>query len=123
MKLLSQMTTDESLDAMCVVAPRFQNILDDKELIDELAKKLPKGEHSQIEIYRFAMSRIFVLLPVVMKNHREDVYNILSAFTENTAEECGKQNILKTMGQVRKLLKDEALMDFFASASGSAQSA
>lgn len=123
MKLFSQMTTDESMDAMCIIAPHFQNILDDKELITELQRKLPKGEHTPQEIYRFGAYRIFVLLPIILKNHRADVYGVLSAFNGLSVEECGKQNLLTTMMQVRTLLNDKEFVNFFKSFTDSAQSA
>lgn len=123
MRLFSQMTTDESMDAMCIIAPHLQSIFDDKELIAELQRKLPKGEHTKLEIYRFGASRIFVLLPVVLKEHRADVYGVLSAFNGLTEEECGKQNVIATMVQVRALLNDKEFVNFFRSFTDSAQSA
>jgi hypothetical protein len=123
MRLLSQMTTDETCDVLCIAAPHIQNMAEDKNLIAEVQRKLPKGEHTQIDVYRFGLTRVSNLVPIFLKDHREDVYAILSLFNGLTPEECGKQNFLATVAQVTELLKDEDFVNFFKQYFGAEQKA
>ncbi len=121
MRLFSQMTTDEICDVLCIAAPRIQNMADDKNLVKELQRVLPKGEHSNMDIQRFGISRLSVLVPIILKDHRADLYCILSLFNGKTEQECGKQNIMETLAQARELLSDKDFVDFFKSSFGAGQ--
>lgn len=123
MRLLSQMTTDETCDALCIAAPCIQNMADDKKLIAELQRVLPKDEHSQMGVYRFWVSRIAVIIPIVLKDHRTDLYGVLSPFNGLSAEACGKQPLMATLSQVKELCSDKDFVDFFSSFFGTAQKA
>lgn len=123
MRLLSQMTTDETCDVLCIAAPHIQNMADDKNLIAEVQRRLPKGEHTQIDVYRFGLTRVANLVPIFLKDHREDVYAILSLFNGLTPEECGKQCFLSTLAQINELVKDEDFVNFFKQSFGTAQKA
>ncbi len=115
MKLLSQMTTDEVCDALCIAAPAVQAMADDEQLVAEMQRVLPQGNHSRMDIYRFGVSRLAVLVPIVLKNHRTDLFTVLSPFNGVSVEDCGKQGFLVTLGQVRELVKDRDFVDFFSS--------
>lgn len=123
MRLLSQMTTDETCDVLCIAAPHIQNMADDKNLIAEVQRRLPKGEHTQIDVYRFGLTRVVNLVPIFLKDHREDVYAILSLFNGLTPEECGKQGFLSTLAQINELVNDEDFVNFFKQSFGTAQKA
>lgn len=123
MRLLSQMTTDETCDVLCIAAPHIQNMAVDKNLIAEVQRRLPKGEHTQIDVYRFGLTRVVNLVPIFLKDHREDVYAILSLFNGLTPEECGKQGFLSTLAQINELVKDEEFVNFFKQSFGTEQKA
>lgn len=91
---LSELTTDESLDALCVLTPYINNIVIDQDLTEELRRKVN---------------------PDNLKNHRLDVYGILSVLNGKTPQEIGKQNFLVTAKQIRDVVKDKELLDFFRS--------
>lgn len=113
MRLLSQMTNDEAADALCICAPCIKNLADDKKLVSELSRTLPKDEHSQMGVYRFWTSRIAVLVPIVLKDHRTDFYGILCAFNGLSEVECGAQPLMQTLAQVKELCNDKDFVDFF----------
>lgn len=123
MRLLSQMTTDETADVLCIAAPCIQHMAEDKGLCKELSRTLPKDEHSQMGVYRFWVARIAVLVPIILKGHREDLYGILSAFNGLTEEECGKQPLMQTLQQVKELCDDKEFVDFFSTLFGLARKA
>lgn len=43
MRLLSQMTTDETCDVLCIAAPHIQNMADDKTSLQRFNAGFPKG--------------------------------------------------------------------------------
>lgn len=113
---LSELTTDESLDALIVLTPYINNILIDQELGEELRRKIdPERLKSKAETMLAGAERINTLVPIVLKKHRADVYGILSVLNRKTPEEVGKQNFLVTAIQIREAVKDRDLVDFFKS--------
>lgn len=62
------------------------------------------------------------IVPLVMKDHREDVYGILSAVNGKSTEEIARQNVIKTSMQIRDICKDRELLEFFTSCAQQAAS-
>lgn len=117
---LSEMTTDRAMDVLCEITPCIANITADEELLAELRKAIdPKAVKTKAELMVKGVEKITKLVPIVLKKRKTDVFGILAALNEKTAEEIGKQNIIATMAQVREVVKDKDLMDFFKSCVGS----
>ena len=111
---LSQLSTDKALDVLCEITPYIANITADKALLDTLGEKLGGGK-SMAEIAVFGAKKVSALAPIVLKDHKQDVFGVLSVINEKTVEEIGKQNILETMNQIREAVQDEELVSFFRS--------
>ena len=117
---LSEMTTDRAMDVLCEITPCIANITADEELLAELRNAIePKAVKTKAELMVKGVEKITKLAPIVLKKRKADVFGILAALNEKTAEEIGKQNIIATMAQVREVVKDKDLMDFFKSCVGS----
>ena len=117
---LSEMTTDRAMDVLCEITPFIANITTDEELLAELRSAIdPKAVKTKAELMVKGVEKITKLVPIVLKKRKTDVFCILAALNEKTAEEIGKQNIIATMAQVREVVKDKDLMDFFKSCVGS----
>lgn len=117
---LSEMTTDRAMDVLCEITPCIANITADEELLAELRNAIdPKAVKTKAELMVKGVEKITKLVPIVLKKRKADVFGILAALNEKTAEEIGKQNIIATMAQVREVVKDKDLMDFFKSCVGS----
>lgn len=117
---LSEMTTDRAMDVLCEITPYIANITADEELLAELRNAIdPKAVKTKAELMIKGVEKITKLAPIVLKKRKADVFGILAALNEKTAEEIGKQNIIATMAQVREVVKDKDLMDFFKSCVGS----
>lgn len=117
---LSEMTTDRAMDVLCEITPCIANIMADEELLEELRNAIdPKAVKTKAELMVKGVEKITKLVPIVLKKRKTDVFGILAALNEKTAEEIGKQNIIATMAQVREVVKDKDLMDFFKSCVGS----
>ena len=117
---LSEMTTDRAMDVLCEITPFIANITADEELLEELRNAIdPKAVKTKAELMVKGVEKITKLVPIVLKKRKTDVFGILAALNEKTVEEIGKQNIIATMAQVREVVKDKDLMDFFKSCVGS----
>ena len=113
MKLFSQLSTDEAGEVALQIATPITNLIEDENIVAEVQKTMPKGETTVIAIKRFGLAKIVKLLNIAIKQHRTDVYEILSPFNGLTAEEIGKQNFLVTCKQVYDLLNDKEFVSFF----------
>lgn len=117
---LSQMATDRVADVLCEITPYIANIASDEELLDELRNAIGFEEVStKAELMAKGAEKIAKLIPIILKKRKYDLFGILAALNDKTAEEIGKQNILVTMIQVREIAKDKELIDFFRSCVGS----
>ena len=115
MKKLSQLTTEQAADVLCELTPYIANITGDKSLLDELANKFDSKGKSAAELYTFAAHKYATLVLILLKDHREDVFGVLSVLNETELDKIAKQNIMETMKQVRGLFQDKELLDFFKS--------
>ena len=117
---LSEMTTDRAMDVLCEITPFIAKITADEELLEELRNAIdPKAVKTKAELMVKGVEKVTKLVPIVLKKRKTDVFGILAALNEKTVEEIGKQNIIATMAQVREVVKDKDLMDFFKSCVGS----
>lgn len=117
---LSEMSTDRASDFLCEVTPYVTNIVTDEELLAELRNAVnPNEVVTRAELMAKGAEKITNLIPIVFSKRKTDVYGILAALNETTVDAIGAQNIIVTMSQVREVVKDRELMDFFRSCVGS----
>ena len=112
---LSELTTERAADVLCELTPYIANITGDKALLDELASKFDRKGKSVAELYTFAAHKYATLVPILLKEHREDVFGVLSVLNKTDLDKIAKQNIMETMKQVREVFQDKDLLDFFKS--------
>ena len=112
---LSELSTDRAVDVLCELTPYIANITGDKALLDELEKKFDRKGKSVAEMYTFAAHKYATLVPILLKEHREDVFGLLAVLNETEPEKIADQNIISTMMQMRSVLKDKELLAFFKS--------
>lgn len=112
---ISQMTTDQVLDLFCKITPCVENILSDEELVGLVSKAAKTEDITKAGIIALGLKKIVALTPLLLKNHREDVYSIIAAVNEQEVEEVASQNVLKTAKQIVEIFKDKELVDFFES--------
>ncbi len=121
---LSQLTTDGAADALCIIAPHIYNITSDSKVIESVSKKMNlDGTEKLYGKYVLLAGRIVEILPLLLKDHRDDVYGILSVLNQCTVKEVAAQNIMETIRQVREAVQDKELIDFFKSSVSTAQNA
>ena len=112
---LSELTTDQAADVLCEITPFIMNIAGDKTLLDELKNKFDLTNNSVAEMFVFAADKYARIAPIVLKKHRLDVFSILAILNNTEVEKIANQNFIWTMKQIRDLLNDKELIDFFKS--------
>lgn len=119
---ISELSTDKAADVLCEVSTYALNIVTDDELRDSLKAQID-AEKPQTAGERYAVGaqKISQWVPILLKKHRDDVFGILAAINGTTIAAIKKQNIIKTMLQVREAVKDKDLMDFFKSCASEAK--
>lgn len=113
---LSELSSDKAMDVLCDAAVYIGNITSDTELMTTL-KNCAMNEklNTTAEKMAWFADKFSALLPVVLKKHKADVFGIVAAVNGMTAAAVAKQNFLETMKQVRDMVKDKELVDFFKS--------
>lgn len=113
---LSELDTSRAADVLCEAGAYALNILTDEELAAELKSKIDNpDELSRLELYTFGVQKVSTLLPIVLKKHRNDVFGILAAVNGCAVNYIASQNIMVTMQQVKELVSDKDMIDFFKS--------
>ena len=113
---LSEMSTDRAADVLCEISVPAMHILSDGELMEELKSAVNvNGANTLIEKMAIIGEKISKIMPILLKKRKNDLFSILGSLNEKTTEEIAKQNIIKTMGQIRDITKDRDLLDFFKS--------
>ena len=110
---LSELTTDQAIDVMIQITPYIANIVGDKNLLDTL-KENAKG-NTLAEMYASGAKKITLLVPILLKDHKSDVFGLLAVLNNSTPEEITTHNILKTIKQIKEAIQDKDLRDFFKS--------
>ncbi len=116
---ISEMETGQICDLLCEITPYVEGIVKDEELLAELRKTITKDEISnRAELLALGAAKASKLIPIILKKRKSDLFGILGALNGKTAEEIEKQNFIKTMSQIREIVKDKELIDFFKSCAG-----
>lgn len=104
------MRTDDAIDKLCDIAPIIADI-------GEKAKNDQEFKDFLASYNKSRDNRMFVLrvLPVLVKNYREDMYSILSIWTEKPIDEIKEQSLGVTIKEMKAIFEDEDIRAFFSS--------
>ena len=112
----SELTTENAMDVFCEITEYVERIMNDEELVDELKKELGITEETtNVEKTSIVLSKIKTIAPILLKKRRDDVLGIVAAVNNISIDEIKKQNIVKTLVQIREIIGDKDFMDFFKS--------
>lgn len=113
---LSEMTTERAADVLCELTPYISRIATDEELMSEIRNAIdPKKAANRMELMALGAEKLSKIAPILLKKRREELFGVLGVLNNRTAEEIGKQNLLVTFRQIRDVIKDRDLIDFFKS--------
>lgn len=113
---LSELSTDRALDTLCELTPYLSNIASDATVVSAVGKVVENNK--ELNTYGYALllaERMGEIIPLLLKDHRSDVYGILSVLNEKTTEEIAAQPVKETMSQVRNAFQDTEFLSFFKS--------
>lgn len=108
---ISMMTNDQASEAMIRISTPMANILDDKrskELIDGMAQVAQTTTTSAISAY------LPKFVSFCLKDHKDDLYEIIGALTFKPASVVGNMNFIETVKEMRESI-DEDFIGFFKS--------
>lgn len=116
---LSEMNTEQTMDLLVNITPAIMEIVKDEELVKVFSERVkPKKGMSKEEINKLAMNKGFEkigkLVPMLLGNHRNDIYTILAEINGKSIDEVKSQSPIKTIGQIQELLQDKELISFFS---------
>lgn len=113
---ISELTTEQATDFLCELTPFISNIVSDDELLEEIKKTINiKDVKSKAELIVIGAEKVSKITPILLKKRKSDVFNILGLLNNKTADEIASQNIIKTLIQIKEIIKDKELIDFFKS--------
>lgn len=113
---ISAMDTNQAADVFCRISEPIEQIGTNeafqKRLIEIAEKNKKRGR--PMNTIESATSMIGTFVPLLLKDCREQTFEILSALTGKTPEEIGSQNVLETIKDAKGCV-DQDLIDFFKS--------
>jgi hypothetical protein len=112
---LSQMSTDQLADCLCIISEPVSNMMQDEGTL-EIFQSIDPNK-AKLIVYGVIAGK---LIPYLLKSHRQNLYIIISALTGKKPEGIAKQNGLVTLKDCKEIF-DKDLIDFFKSAATSSQ--
>lgn len=113
---LSELSTDRALDTLCELTPYLSNIASDTAVVSAVGKVVENNK--ELNTYGYALllaERMGEIIPLLLTDHRPDVYGILSVLNEKTTAEIAAQPVKETLCQVREAFQDTEFLSFFKS--------
>ena len=113
---ISEIKTGKALDVFCELTPYVTNIVTDEALLVELKEAIDfKNANTMAEKMALTAGKITKIIPIILKDHKKDLCGIVGVMNEKTVDEIVEQNTITTMKQIRDIVKDKELLDFFKS--------
>lgn len=115
---ISELSTDKGLDVLVELTPYVANIATSESLnreIRKLAETKVADLKSRLQQIVFGADMYSRLIPILLKERRNDVYGIIAVLNEKPVDEIAGQNIMQTIAQIREIFSDRDFLDFFKS--------
>lgn len=112
---LKDLSTNDAADVLVQISPLIGNITSDEKLMERIGKAYDNTEElTEVGRYAKAMSRVFDCIPVLLVDHRSDVFGIVAAVKRKEIEEVASQSIVQTISDLKEIVEDEDLRSFFS---------
>ena len=116
---LSEISTEKAFDVLCEMTPHINNIVSDSDLLRELKSAVKADETTtKAEWVALGVGKINKLMPIILKKHKRDMFGIISVVNGVSIDDIAKQNFLVTAKQIKEIIRDKDLLDFFKSCAG-----
>lgn len=118
---LREMSTDKAFDVIADLTPHICVIAKDEKLLKKWNEKLTIKEGTSVDKIKYmgiakTIDKIGIIVPVMLKKYRPQVYGILSVMNEREVSEIEKQSPIETTKQLMELFEDEDIKKLFQSA-------
>ena len=107
----SQMTNDQARDVMIRLAVPASNLMNDKNIMPVLTELGEGKDKPVVELIGGLLPKIVAF---ALKDHADDLYEVVGALAEKPTEEIGQMNFMQTLGVLRDSI-DKDFIDFFKS--------
>lgn len=102
---LAELNTDQSINVICDLQVYFMQIVEDKEFMYTLLGKYKlNGKESEEEKktigFDIVIKKFKTLIPLLLKEHRESLYGVLSVLSEKEIKEIKEQPFAVTMKDI-----------------------
>lgn len=108
---ISEMTTDQAADVLIRITVPVSNIIHDEKSNEMLLNLATSDSKKPMQ---WLARNLTTVSTGLLKTHRHDMYEIVSALTGKPVNEIGKQRMLTTLQDIREAV-DEELISFFDS--------
>ena len=116
---LSEISTEKAFDVLCEMTPHINNIVSDSDLLRELKSAVKADETTtKAEWVALGVGKINKLMPIILKKHKRDMFGIIGVVNGVSIDDIAKQNFLVTAKQIKEIIRDKDLLDFFKSCAG-----
>lgn len=112
---LSDLTTGQAADVLLQITPSIANIAKDQNAIDAVGRVADFDNMNRRGVQMVVADRYASFVTVLLRDHRQDVFNILAAVNLTTTEVLESQKITETFRQINEIRDDTELVDFLAS--------
>lgn len=115
---LSEISTERAADVLCELTPLVDSIITDEDLMKSLSAVVNREQTETMSVGQkllLVFAKAGKIVPILMKKRRAEMFGVLAVLNEKTPEQIASQNMLVTMMQVRDLVNDRELIDFFKS--------
>ena len=108
---ISEMNNEQATEAMIRLSVPFGNLCDDEKVVEMINKYRDMKDTPMIQTIGRVLPEIVMY---AFKTHKDDLYEMVGALTDQTVEKVAKMNFVKTIN-VLKESYDDVLKDFFTS--------
>lgn len=116
---LRDMSTRQMAEALCAIAPPMCRIAQDP-AVSRAIECFCEGSEAHAPLLLSLGRMAEALAPMLLRDHLQEVCEILSALTGKSTQELLEQSALDTLQDLQSLWDGE-LLDFFACAGSAAQ--
>ncbi|MFI3171755.1 MAG: hypothetical protein R3Y09_06660 [Clostridia bacterium] len=113
---ISEMKTDQDMDVVCELIDIIDDIMSDSEFVSELStvtSVFTKKNITNQEAISKLWSKRKVLVKLLLKSKREEMYKIISILSDKSVQEIKSQLLIKTLLDGYEAFSDKELMLFF----------
>ena len=113
---ISEMTNDQACDAIVRLTNPVANITDDPKLEPMLKELADNNGETGVSALKIVSSMLPKFVPLLLKDHKNDLYEIISILSDKNKGEIGKMKLGETIAILKESI-DEDLIGFFKSSS------